>query len=45
MVVGLTSERNLEFVKQFSYFDEVYTYDNVKSGPNANKSLYFDALG
>jgi hypothetical protein len=44
-VIGLTSERNLEFVKQFSYFDEVYPYDEVKSGPNANKSLYFDALG
>ena len=44
-VIGLTSERNLEFVKQFSYFDEVYSYDEVKSGPNANKSLYFDALG
>ena len=44
-VIGLTSERNLEFVKQFSYFDEVYTYDEIKSSPNANKSLYFDALG
>lgn len=44
-VIGLTSERNLEFVKQFSYFDEVYPYDEIKSGPNANKSLYFDALG
>ena len=44
-VIGLTSERNLEFVKQFSYFDEVYTYDDIKSSPNANKSLYFDALG
>ena len=44
-VVGLTSERNFDFVKQFSYFDEVYTYDDIKSSPNANKSLYFDALG
>ncbi|MFT5211415.1 MAG: hypothetical protein ACI9CE_003154 [Flavobacterium sp.] len=44
-VIGLTSERNFEFVKQFSYFDEVYTYDDIKSSPNANKSLYFDALG
>jgi hypothetical protein len=44
-VVGLTSARNLEFVKQFSYFDEVYTYDEIKASPNSNKSLYFDALG
>ena len=44
-VVGLTSERNAAFVKQFSYFDEVYTYDDIKASPNANKSLYFDALG
>ena len=44
-VIGLTSERNFDFVKQFSYFDEVYTYDDIKSSPNANKSLYFDALG
>lgn len=44
-VVGLTSERNYEFVKQFPYFDEVYTYEGIKSSPNTNKSLYFDALG
>jgi hypothetical protein len=44
-VVGLTSERNHQFVKQFSFFDEVYTYEEIKSSPNENKSLYFDALG
>lgn len=44
-VVGLTSERNAGFVKQFPYFDEVYTYEDIKSSPNSNKSLYFDALG
>jgi len=44
-VVGLTSKRNHQFVKQFSFFDEVYTYEEIKSSPNENKSLYFDALG
>ena len=44
-IVGLTSERNYGFVKQSPYFDEVYTYDDIKSSPNENKSLYFDALG
>ncbi len=44
-VVGLTSQRNYQFVKQLPFFDEVYTYEDVKSAPNANKSLYFDALG
>jgi hypothetical protein len=44
-VVGLTSERNYQFVKQLPFFDEVYTYEDVKSGPNTNNSLYFDALG
>ncbi len=44
-VVGLTSERNADFVKQLSYFDEVYTYEDIKSIPNSNKSMYFDALG
>jgi hypothetical protein len=44
-VIGLTSERNCGFVKQFPYFDEVHSYDDVEASPNANKSLYFDALG
>jgi len=44
-VVGLTSERNHQFVKKFSFFDEVYTYEDIQSSPNTGKSLYFDALG
>jgi hypothetical protein len=44
-VIGLTSKRNLEFVKKFLYFDEVYIYEDIKSSPSQNKSLYFDALG
>jgi uncharacterized protein DUF2855 len=44
-VVGLTSQRNYELVKRFSYFDEVYTYEDIISSPNYKKSLYFDALG
>jgi|GEM_PF-543994 len=44
-VVGLTSERNYSFVKQFPFFDEVYTYEDIQSSPNSGKSLYFDALG
>ena len=44
-VVGLTSRRNYDFVKQFPYFDEVYTYEDVRACPGTDKSLYFDALG
>ena len=44
-VIGLTSQRNYDFVKQFPFFDEVYTYEDVTSSPNTDKSLYFDALG
>ena len=44
-VVGLTSQRNYDFVKQFPFFDEVYAYEDVTSSPNTDKSLYFDALG
>jgi hypothetical protein len=44
-VVGLTSQRNYDFVKQFPFFDEVYAYEDVTSSPNTDKSLYLDALG
>jgi Protein of unknown function (DUF2855) len=44
-IIGLTSQKTLELVKQLPFFDEAYTYEDVKSSPNANLSLYFDALG
>jgi len=44
-VTGLTSPKNYELVKQLPYFDEVFTYDDIQSSQNKNKSLYFDALG
>lgn len=44
-IVGLTSSRNLEMVKGFSYFDEVYAYDDIASSNGGKPSLYFDALG
>lgn len=44
-IVGLTSQRNLEMVKGFPYFDQVYTYDDITSMNGAQPSLYFDALG
>ena len=44
-IVGLTSPRNLEMVKGFSYFDKVYTYDDIASSDGTCPSLYFDALG
>ena len=44
-IVGLTSPRNREFVGEFPFYDEVYTYDEIQSAPNTGKSLYFDALG
>jgi Protein of unknown function (DUF2855) len=44
-IIGLTSPRNLEMVKGFSYFDEVYTYDDIASSDGGKPTLYFDALG
>jgi hypothetical protein len=44
-IVGLTSPRNFEMVKELAYFDEVHTYDDLASSDGARPSLYFDALG
>ena len=44
-LIGLTSSRNLEMVKGFSYFDEAYTYDELTKIESSRPCLYFDTLG
>ncbi|MFC4698974.1 DUF2855 family protein [Glaciecola siphonariae] len=44
-IVGYTSQRNLDLVKSFEFFDEVFLYEEIQACPNEKKSLYFDALG
>jgi NADPH:quinone reductase-like Zn-dependent oxidoreductase len=43
--VGLTSERNLEFVKSLGCYDEVVTYDEVKSLPANQAVVMVDMAG
>ena len=44
-IIGLTSPRNLEMVEGFSYFDKVFTYDDITLMDSTCPSLYFDVLG
>jgi hypothetical protein len=43
--VGLTSERNLEFVRKLGCYDQVVTYDQVPSLDAATPSVYVDMAG
>ena len=43
--VGLTSSRNLEFVKSLGCYDEVLTYDEVKSLPSDQPVVMVDMAG
>ena len=43
--IGLTSNRNLEFVKSLGCYDEVLTYDEVKSIPANQPVLMVDMAG
>ena len=43
--VGLTSPRNVEFVKQSGLYDEVLTYDTVESYTANGKTAYVDFVG
>ena len=44
-IIGLTSRRNLALVERLPYYDEVYTYDDIKASPNAKATLFFEVLG
>ena len=44
-VVGLTSEANMEFVKNLGIYDQVITYDDVQSLDNNLKTTYIDMSG
>jgi NADPH:quinone reductase-like Zn-dependent oxidoreductase len=43
--VGLTSSRNLEFVKSLGCYDDVLTYDEVKSLPSNQPVVMVDMAG
>lgn len=43
--VGLTSARNLEFVRKLGCYDQVVTYDQVRSLDGATPSVYVDMAG
>lgn len=44
-VVGLTSARNLEFVKGLELYNDVFTYDEIESINNSIPSAYVDMSG
>ena len=44
-IVGLTSEKNLGFVKGLGLYDEVFTYDDVESMDNSVPTAYVDMSG
>lgn len=44
-VIGLTSAKNVEFVKQLGCYDQVVTYDEVAKLDTAQKSAYVDMAG
>jgi hypothetical protein len=43
--VGLTSARNLDFVRKLGCYDEVLTYDEVRSLDAARPTVYVDMAG
>lgn len=44
-IIGLTSPRNVEFVKSLGYYDTVLTYDQAATVGNENKSVIVDFSG
>lgn len=44
-IVGLTSPSNVKFVESLGCYDEVVTYDNIKSIPNDEPVAYVDMAG
>lgn len=43
--IGLTSARNLEFVKGLDCFDEVLTYDEADKLAQGGRAIFFDVAG
>jgi len=44
-IIGLTSQKNLDFVKNLGCYDEVITYDEISSVNFQNKSVIVDMAG
>lgn len=43
--IGLTSARNLDFTKGLGFYDQVLTYDELKSLPASSPSVFVDMAG
>ena len=43
--IGLTSARNVAFVKSLGVYDEVLTYDDLDPLPTSHKAVYVDMAG
>ena len=41
----MTSQRNLDFVKGLGFYDQVLTYDEIRSLPSEEKSVFVDMAG
>lgn len=44
-IIGLTSERNAEFVSRLGLFDRVVTYAEVEALPNTRRTVFIDIAG
>ena len=44
-IIGLTSQKNLDFVKSLGCYDEIITYDEIPSINFQNKSIIIDMAG
>jgi hypothetical protein len=43
--IGLTSARNLDFVKSLGFYDQVLTYDEIAALPAETKAVFVDMAG
>jgi hypothetical protein len=43
--IGLTSARNLDFVKSLGFYDQVLTYDEIPTLPTETKAVFVDMAG
>ena len=44
-IIGLTSAKNVDFVKKTGFYDEILTYDNYKESIEKNPSIIIDFAG
>lgn len=44
-VIGLTSSKNVNFVNKTSYYNQVFSYDEIEQIPNTDSSIIVDFTG